>query len=91
MATKRSAKKSKKKAVQVSSKKDGGRKKPVTGRSKQAAESHSECGEFETYVHGNTLSIRIVGDAEFDASVVIVGDACRTLLPCKIVNGQWEC
>jgi len=88
MVTRRTTKK---KAAKRSSKKGGGRKKAAKKGSKQATEFSHECGEFEVSVEGNTLSITIIGDANFDASVEIKGHACRTILGCRIVNGQWEC
>ena len=90
MATKKSTKKASRTKKPV---KKAPTKKRVVKKGSAASRSEplSGCGEFETHVEGATLYITILGDAEFDASVVVEGDACRTLLPCKIVNGQWEC
>ena len=90
MATNKTAKKSKKAAPKKSPKKVVSRKK-VAPKSRQQAETLAGCGEFDTHVEGSTLYITITGNAEFDADVVIEGEACRTTMPCRIVNGQWEC
>ena len=67
-------------------------KKPVKKRAgSKPLHKLSECGEFDVYTEGDKLIIKITSDSAFDASIVVEGDRCRTLMPCRIVNGQWEC
>jgi len=69
------------------------RKKSVKKRAgSKSLHKLSECGEFDVYTEGgDKLIIQITSESAFDASLVVEGDRCRTLMPCRIVNGQWEC
>jgi hypothetical protein len=67
-------------------------KKPLKKRSgSKAPQQMRECGDFDVYTEGDKLIMQIRSEIAFDASIVIEGNNCRSLMACRIVNGQWEC